>query len=83
MHLYRILFYILQISRLKNLQSQPDSCITHVRRPVHLALQPSYLGTVNAGIFSFLNNKLNSYYPEWVGPLLKQKKNKKRQSIYV
>jgi len=61
---------MMQISRLKNLQSQPDSCITHVRRPVHLALQPSYLGTVNAGIFSFLNNKLNSYYPELKGVLM-------------
>ena len=61
---------MMQISRLKSLLSQPDSCITHVRLPVHLALQPSYLGTVNAGIFNFLNNKLNSYYPELKGVLM-------------
>ena len=61
---------MMQIPRLKSLVSQPDSCITHARRPVHLALQPSYLGAVNAGIFNFLNNKLNSYYPELKGVLM-------------
>lgn len=61
---------MMQIPRLKSLCSQPDSCISMVRQPVHLALQPGYLGHINAGIFGFLNNKLHNYYPELKGILM-------------
>ena len=67
---------MMPISRLKKLLSQPDSCVTHIRRPVHLALQPSCLGKVNAGILNFLNNKLNRYYPDLKGILIGYEKTR-------
>lgn len=61
---------MIQLDRLKALCRTPDSAISMVRMPVHLALQPAYLGNINAGIFSILNKNINKYYPELKGILM-------------
>jgi len=61
---------MIQLERLKALCRTPDSAISMVRMPVHLALQPAYLGNINAGIFSILNKNINKYYPELKGILM-------------
>lgn len=71
---------MIQLERLKALCGSPDSAMSMVRMPVHLALQPAYLGNINAGIFSSLNKNINKYYPELKGILMGYTKIKlKRQ----
>jgi len=61
---------MIQLEKLNALCRTPDSAITLVKRAVHLALQPQYLGNINAGILTLLNRNIYKYYPELKGILM-------------
>jgi len=61
---------MLDLVRLASLCLSPDSGMSSVDCSIHLALQPSCLADVRAGVVNLLNTKLNQYYPELKGILM-------------